>query len=115
MLKMFVQDNKMFRFYTAGLLLQGGQGQARGAETQKSQVAHLSSRRKARVAAPRLSAPRPTLTLSQMGFSGLILPARNFMLALESGLLGFGTHIGTHSRLPGQILLQSLVMVCSCK
>ena len=40
------------------------------------------------------------------------------MLALESELLCFGTHIGTHSRLPGppgQILLQSVVMVGSCK
>ena len=55
---------KMFRFCTAGLLRPAGPGQARGAEVPRRRVAHFGARREARVAAPRLGVPRPTLALA---------------------------------------------------
>ena len=52
---------KMLMFCTAGLLLQGGPGQARGAEAPRRQVSHFCARSEARVAVPRFCAPRPTM------------------------------------------------------
>ena len=45
---------------------EGGPGQARGAEAQRRRVAHCGARREARVAVPRLGAPRPTLASSEV-------------------------------------------------
>ena len=58
---------KMLKFCTAGLLRQGGPGKDRGADAPRRRVAHFGARREARVAAPRLGAPRPNLLLSARG------------------------------------------------
>ena len=62
---------KMFRFCTAGLLRPGGLGQARGAE---ALISALGARREARVAAPRLGAPRPTLVFRVFLAAQLLSP-----------------------------------------
>ena len=61
----------MFRFCTAGLLRPGGLGQARGAE---ALISALGARREARVAAPRLGAPRPTLVFRVFLAAQLLSP-----------------------------------------